>query len=93
MPHRRASRGFSGGTQGMARENTTVTAIDQLATLYARPSERVLRKEIDHGQDDPQVSGGIASKGKETRPRGSDRYTADYCSAVETVSPTTFASS
>jgi hypothetical protein len=36
-----------------------------------------------HGQDDPQVSGGIASKGKETRPRGSDRYTADYCSAVE----------
>src|ERR1700758_4546518 len=28
-------------------ENTTVTAIDQLATLYARPSERVLRKEID----------------------------------------------
>jgi PPOX class probable FMN-dependent enzyme len=29
-------------------ENTTVTAIDQLATLYARPSERVLRKEIDH---------------------------------------------
>src|SRR5262252_4857178 len=32
----------------MALENTTVTAIDQLATLYARPSERVLRKEIDH---------------------------------------------
>ena len=29
-------------------ENATVTAIDQLATLYARPSERVLRKEIDH---------------------------------------------
>src|SRR5262249_8633603 len=29
-------------------ENTTVLAIDQLATLYARPSERVLRKEIDH---------------------------------------------
>jgi uncharacterized protein len=29
-------------------ENTTVTAVDQLATLYARPSERVLRKEIDH---------------------------------------------
>ena len=55
----------------MALENTTVTAID---TLYARPSERVLRKEIDHGQDDPQVSGGIASKGKETRPRGSDRH-------------------
>src|ERR1700731_4750579 len=26
----------------------TVTAVDQLATLYARPSERVLRKEIDH---------------------------------------------
>jgi hypothetical protein len=37
------------GTQGMeGLENTTVTAIDQLATLYARPSERVLRKEIDH---------------------------------------------
>ena len=29
-------------------ENTTVTAVDQLATLYTRPSERVLRKEIDH---------------------------------------------
>src|ERR1700730_2776295 len=29
-------------------ENTTVTAVDQLATLYAQPSERVLRKEIDH---------------------------------------------
>ena len=29
-------------------ENTTVTAVDQLATIYARPSERVLRKEIDH---------------------------------------------
>src|SRR6266576_7224408 len=29
-------------------ENTTVTAVEQLATLYARPSERVLRKEIDH---------------------------------------------
>ena len=29
-------------------ENATVTAVDQLATLYARPSERVLRKEIDH---------------------------------------------
>src|SRR6266576_346979 len=29
-------------------ENTTVTAMDQLATLYARPSERVLSKEIDH---------------------------------------------
>jgi PPOX class probable FMN-dependent enzyme len=29
-------------------ENTIVTAIDRLATLYARPSERVLRKEIDH---------------------------------------------
>ena len=29
-------------------ENTTVTAVDQLATLYARPLERVLRKEIDH---------------------------------------------
>jgi PPOX class probable FMN-dependent enzyme len=37
------------GTQGMERlENLTVTAVDQLATLYARPSERVLRKEIDH---------------------------------------------
>src|SRR4051794_14297149 len=37
------------GTQGMERlENLTVTAADQLATLYARPSERVLRKEIDH---------------------------------------------
>ena len=31
-----------------ALENTTVTAVDQLATLYAQPSERVLRKEIDH---------------------------------------------
>src|SRR5881227_1414152 len=29
-------------------EHTTVTAVDQLATLYARPSERVLKKEIDH---------------------------------------------
>jgi uncharacterized protein len=29
-------------------QNTTVTAVDELATLYARPSERVLRKEIDH---------------------------------------------
>ena len=29
-------------------ENTTVTAVDQLATLYSPPSERVLRKEIDH---------------------------------------------
>jgi uncharacterized protein len=29
-------------------ENATVTAVDQLTTLYARPSERVLRKEIDH---------------------------------------------
>jgi hypothetical protein len=37
------------GTQGMERlENTTVTAADQLATLYSPPSERVLRKEIDH---------------------------------------------
>jgi len=37
------------GTQGMdGFENTTVTAVDQLATLYAQPSERVLRKEIDH---------------------------------------------
>jgi uncharacterized protein len=29
-------------------DDTTVTAADQLTTLYARPSERVLRKEIDH---------------------------------------------
>src|SRR5262252_9777602 len=29
-------------------ENSTVSALDQLANLYARPSERVLRKEIDH---------------------------------------------
>jgi hypothetical protein len=29
-------------------ENTAVTAADQLATLYSPPSERVLRKEIDH---------------------------------------------
>jgi uncharacterized protein len=29
-------------------EKATVTDIDELATLYARPSERVLRKEIDH---------------------------------------------
>jgi len=29
-------------------ENARITAVDQLATLYARPSERVLRKEIDH---------------------------------------------
>jgi hypothetical protein len=29
-------------------ENPTVTAVDELTTLYARPSERVLRKEIDH---------------------------------------------
>jgi PPOX class probable FMN-dependent enzyme len=29
-------------------ENLTVTAVDELATLYARPSERVLKKEIDH---------------------------------------------
>ena len=42
-------RDLESGTQGMeGLENTTVTAIDQLATLYARPSERVLRKEIDH---------------------------------------------
>ena len=31
-----------------ALEHATVTAIDELSTLYARPSERVLRKEIDH---------------------------------------------
>src|SRR5262245_23899326 len=29
-------------------DNTIVKAADELATLYARPSERVLRKEIDH---------------------------------------------
>jgi hypothetical protein len=29
-------------------ENTMVTAGDQLAKIYGRPSERVLRKEIDH---------------------------------------------
>jgi uncharacterized protein len=29
-------------------ENTTVTAIVELSTLYVPPSERVLRKEIDH---------------------------------------------
>jgi predicted pyridoxine 5'-phosphate oxidase superfamily flavin-nucleotide-binding protein len=27
---------------------STVTALDQLSNIYARPSERVLRKEIDH---------------------------------------------
>src|SRR5437016_12698809 len=31
-----------------ALEHATLTAIDELSTLYARPSERVLRKEIDH---------------------------------------------
>ena len=31
-----------------ALENAIVTADDELTTLYARPSERVLRKEIDH---------------------------------------------
>src|SRR5689334_17804153 len=29
-------------------ESGTVTALDQLGDLYARPAERVLRKEIDH---------------------------------------------
>jgi hypothetical protein len=29
-------------------ESVAVTALDQLGNLYARPSERVLRKEIDH---------------------------------------------
>src|SRR5437764_5724971 len=29
-------------------EHAIVTAVDELSTLYARPSERVLRKEIDH---------------------------------------------
>jgi hypothetical protein len=29
-------------------ESVTVTALDQLENLYARSSERVLRKEIDH---------------------------------------------
>ena len=44
-----SSTGNFEGMQGMeGLENTTVTAIDQLATLYAQPSERVLRKEIDH---------------------------------------------
>src|SRR5260370_991868 len=32
----------------MAAEHATVTAIDELSTLYARPSERVLRTEIYH---------------------------------------------
>src|SRR5437879_4573632 len=41
--------GTAKGTQGMeGLENTSVTAVDQLATLYSPPSERVLRKEIDH---------------------------------------------
>jgi len=31
-----------------ALENPMITAVDELTTLYARPSERVLRKEIDH---------------------------------------------
>src|SRR5712691_1331718 len=31
-----------------ALEHATVTATDELSTLYARPSERVLRKELDH---------------------------------------------
>jgi len=29
-------------------EHAIVTAVDELSTLYARPSERVLKKEIDH---------------------------------------------
>ena len=29
-------------------ENATVTGVDELATLYAPPSERVLKKEIGH---------------------------------------------
>jgi uncharacterized protein len=29
-------------------EDRTVTAVDELATLYARPLERVLNKELDH---------------------------------------------
>ena len=29
-------------------ENATVTAVDELAMLYAQPMERVLKKEIDH---------------------------------------------
>jgi hypothetical protein len=39
-----------------------------------------------HGQDEPQVSGGIASKGKETRladPIVTPQNTLGYCSAVE----------
>jgi PPOX class probable FMN-dependent enzyme len=31
-----------------ALEDTTVTTVDALATRYTQPSERVLRKEIDH---------------------------------------------
>ena len=29
-------------------EDRTVTAVDELTTLYARPLERVLNKELDH---------------------------------------------
>jgi len=29
-------------------EDRTVTAVDDLAALYAQPSERVLNKELDH---------------------------------------------
>src|SRR6478752_2387130 len=36
------------GMAGMEVLESTVTALEQLANLYARPSERVLRKEIDH---------------------------------------------
>jgi hypothetical protein len=37
------------GNAGMeVLESVTVTALDQLGNLYARPSERVLRKETDH---------------------------------------------
>jgi len=31
-----------------------------------------------HVQDEPQISGGIASKGKETGPHGSDCHTAEH---------------
>src|SRR5207245_7539987 len=41
--------GQSEGRQEMkGLENATVTAVDELAMLYAQPMERVLKKEIDH---------------------------------------------
>jgi PPOX class probable FMN-dependent enzyme len=37
------------GVEGMdGFDNATVKAVDELATLYARPMERALKKEIDH---------------------------------------------